>query len=193
LECQLLSYQLIAVGSNKEDNTMEKHKIFISFYHKDDDRYKRYLVDRFSYLFINKSVENGEYDPDDSDEYVKRLIREDKITDSSIIVVLIGPNTYKRKHVDWEIYAGLRESINGRSALLGIVLPEYRLDAGNKFRYEDIPARLADNVKSGYSKIYSWSYAIQNFSQIINDAFNEKNSIKNKADNSRQQMKYNRS
>ena len=172
---------------------MEKHKIFISFYHKDDDRYKRYLVDRFSYLFINKSVENGEYDPDDSDEYVKRLIREDKITDSSIIVVLIGPNTYKRKHVDWEIYAGLRESINGRYALLGIVLPEYRLDAGNKFRYEDIPARLADNVKSGYSKIYSWSYAIQNFSQIINDAFNEKNSIKNKADNSRQQMKYNRS
>lgn len=171
---------------------MEKHKVFISFYHK-DEKYKRYLVDKFSYLFINKSVENGEYDPDDSDEYIKRLIREEKITDSSVIVVLIGPNTYKRKHVDWEIYAGLRESINGRSALIGIILPEYRLDEGNKFRCEDIPARLADNVKSGYSKIYSWSYAVQNYSQIINDAFNEKNSIKNKADNSRQQMKYNRS
>ena len=172
---------------------MEKHKTFISFYHKDDERYKRYLVDNFSHLFINKSVENGEYFTDDSDEYVKRLIREEKITDSSVIVVLIGPNTYKRKHVDWEIYAGLRESINGRSALVGIVLPEYRLSTGNKFRYEDIPARLADNVKSGYSKIYSWSYAVQNFSQIINNAFNKKNSIKNKADNSRQQMKYNRS
>ena len=172
---------------------MEKHKIFISFYHKDDEGYKKYLVDRFSHLFINKSVENGEYDSDDSDEYVKRLIREEKITDSSIIVVLIGPNTYKRKHVDWEIYAGLRESINGKSALLGIVLPEYRLDEGHKFRYADIPARLADNVKSGYSKIYSWSYAVHNFSQISNDAFNEKNSIKNKADNSRPQMKYNRS
>lgn len=172
---------------------MEKHKIFISFYHKDDERYRRYLVESFSRLFINKSVENGEYDPDDSDEYVKRLIREEKITDSSIIVVLIGPNTYKRKHIDWEIYAGLRESINGRSALLGILLPEYRLDEEHKFRYADIPARLADNVKSGYSKIYFWSYAVQNFSQIINDAFNEKNSIKNKADNSRPQMKYNKS
>lgn len=171
---------------------MDKHKVFISFYHKDEE-YKKYLVDNYSDYFINKSVEDGEYDPDDSDEYIKRLIREEKITDSSVIVVLIGPDTYKRKHVDWEIYAGLKGSINGRSALVGIILPEYRLDSGNKYRYKDIPDRLADNVKSGYCKVYSWENAKHNFCKIINDAFNEKDSIKDKADNSRQQMKNNRS
>lgn len=85
-----------------------KHKVFISFYHYDDQKYKDY-IDRFlSSSIINKSVRAGEYDPDNSDQYIKRLIREDKVSDSSVVVVLVGPNTRKRKHVDWEIYAGLR-------------------------------------------------------------------------------------
>ena len=66
----------------------------------------------------------GEYDPDKSDEYIKRLIREDKVSDSSVVIVLVGPNTRKRKHVDWEIYAGLRSSVNGSYGLVGIMLPE---------------------------------------------------------------------
>ena len=97
-----------------------KHKVFISFYHHDDQKYKNYID-----TYINKSVSDGEYSTDNSDEYIKRMIREDKVSDSSVIVVLVGPNTKKRKHVDWEIYAGLRSSINGSSGLVGILLPEF--------------------------------------------------------------------
>ena len=89
--------------------------MFISFYHHDDQKYKEYIDRYLSSNIINKSVSEGEYNSDNSDEYIKRLIREDKVSDSSVIVVLVGPNTWKRKHVDWEIYAGLRASVNGSS------------------------------------------------------------------------------
>lgn len=102
----------------------QRHKVFISFYHHDDQVYKNYIDRYLSSNIINKSVMEGEYCTDNSDEYIKRLIREDKISDSSVIVVLVGPNTKNRKHVDWEIYAGLRPSINGNSGLIGIF---YRL------------------------------------------------------------------
>lgn len=102
----------------------QRHKVFISFYHHDDQVYKNYIDRYLSSNIINKSVMEGEYCTDNSDEYIKRLIREDKISDSSVVVVLVGPNTKNRKHVDWEIYAGLRPSINGNSGLIGF---SYRL------------------------------------------------------------------
>lgn len=90
----------------------QKHKVFISFYHHDDQQYKDYIDQKLSNNLINKSVMKGQYDPDNSDEYIKRLIREDKVSDSSVVIVLVGPNTRRRKHVDWEIYAGLSASVN---------------------------------------------------------------------------------
>ena len=83
--------------------------------------------------------------------------REDKISDSSVIVVLVGSNTRKRKHVDWEIYAGLRASIKGNSGLVGVLLPELPLVSNGKYYIEDLPGRLRDNVESGYSFI-RWAY-----------------------------------
>lgn len=76
----------------------QKHKTFSSFYHHDDQCYKEYIDTFLSANIINKSVFGGEYDPDNSDEYIKRLIREDKISDSSVVIVLVEPNTKYRKH-----------------------------------------------------------------------------------------------
>lgn len=170
----------------------EKHKVFISFYHHDDELYKEEIERLFGDRMISKSVQDGEYDPDDSDEYVKRLIREDKISDSSVVVVLCGPNTWRRKHVDWEIYAGLRKSVNGASGLVGVLLPEFPLTSDNKYHYEDLPARLADNVKSKYTEVYSWSYFKSRFDSIIQEAFDNRKKLADRADNSRSQMKRNR-
>lgn len=167
-----------------------KHRVFISFYHHDDQWYKDYIDKHFDKLIINESVMNGEYDPDDSDEYIKRLIREEKITSTSVVIVLVGPNTKHRKHVDWEIYAGLRASINGRAGLAGILLPEI-LTSDGKYCSFDLPPRLNDNVRSGYAKVYSWDYAINHFTQVINTAFDDRLLLADKADNSRPQMKIN--
>lgn len=165
-----------------------KHKVFISFYHHDDQEYKDYIDEHLSSNIINKSVRDGEYDSDNSDEYIKRLIREEKISDASVIVVLVGPNTKKRKHVDWEMYAGLRDSINGCSGLMGILLPEI-----DEREYMSIlPDRLRDNVKSGYAKIYTWDEAVKRFDTIIDKAYDDRIILRNKKDNTRQQMTENK-
>ncbi|MBR4330820.1 MAG: TIR domain-containing protein, partial [Candidatus Riflebacteria bacterium] len=115
----------------------------------------------------------------------------DKISDSSVVVVLVGPNTRRRKHVDWEIYAGLKPSINGNSGLIGVLLPEFPLLPLNNFNYSDLPARLADNNKSGYANIYTWNDFINKFDSIIQKAFENRITLKDKIDNSRIQMKRN--
>lgn len=171
--------------------TRTKHKVFISFYHHDDQCYKNYIDQYLSENIINKSVMDGEYDPDNSDEYIKRLIREDKVSDSSVVVVLVGPNTKHRKHVDWEIYAGLRDSINGSAGLVAIMLPELRTANDGGWYYMDMPDRLADNVKSGYAGIYSWEYAKNHFDEIVEETFNNRIAKKALKDNSRIQMKKN--
>lgn len=171
----------------------EKHKVFISFYHHDDQRYKEEVERLFGDRMVSKSVQDGDYAPDNSDEYVKRLIREDKISDSSVVVVLCGPNTWKRKHVDWEIYAGLRKSVNGTSGLVGIVLPEFPTTTDGRYYETDfLPERLSDNYKSGYAKLYTWNDFKLDFDWIIQEAFDNRKRLADLADNSRPQMKRNR-
>lgn len=169
----------------------QKHKVFISFYHQDDQVYKDYIDRWLSRNIINKSVMTGEYNPDNSDEYVKRLIREDKVSDSSVVIVLVGPNTRRRKHVDWEIYAGLRASVNGSSGLIGIMLPELRQAPDGGYYYADMPGRLADNIQSGYADWWTWEYAKGHFDEIIERAYNKRILERNKLDNSRVQMQRN--
>lgn len=79
-------------------NDSPKHKVFVSYYHKDDQKYKNYIDNNFKDIMINKSVMDNDIDSDNSDEYIKRLIRENYISDSSVVVVLVGRNTKTRKH-----------------------------------------------------------------------------------------------
>ena len=132
---------------------MTKHKTFISFYHYDDDGYREVFEEHFGHLMICKSVGDGEIGKDNSDDYIKRLIREGYITDASVLIVLIGQNTRKRKHVDWEISAGIGGYAGGHSGLIGIALPELPMNADGKYQYSDMPVRFADNLKSGYASV----------------------------------------
>ena len=151
-----------------------KHKVFISYYHKDDQWYKNRFEELFGNLFINKSVMPGDIDTDLSTEYIKRLIQKGYLTDTSVLVVLVGPNTWRRKHVDWEISAALSKKVGGYSGLVGILLPEFPLINNNQYRYDDLPPRLADNVNSGYAEIYTWNDACSSsirIKSVIETAF----------------------
>jgi len=171
-----------------------RHKIFISYYHREDQSYRDTFEKKFGHLFISKSVEPGDIDPDLSTQYIKRLIQEGYITDSSVVVVLVGPKTYCRKHVDWEISAGLSKKVGGYSGLLGILLPGFSLADDNKYYYDDLPARLADNVKSGYARIYTWDYLCASADRVrdtIETAFEEKDEKSHLIQNSRRQLQRN--
>ncbi len=173
--------------------TRGKHKVFISFYHQDDEYYRVLFQQSFRDVFINKSVQPGAINTEVSTDYIKRLIREGYLDDASVVVVLVGPNTKSRKHVDWEISAGINPMVGGRAGLVGLLLPTFPL-VNNRYDYADLPPRLADNVKSGFAKIYTWNDAVssvQRITQIIDQAFEARVSLSNKCDNSRNQKVYN--
>ena len=41
-------------------------------------------------------------------QYIMRKIREDKLEDSTVTIVLVGSCTHSRRYVDWEVKASLQ-------------------------------------------------------------------------------------
>lgn len=170
---------------------MAKHKVFISHYHADATDVNEF-VNKFANeekVFTAKIV-GDDYDTSinsDDPEYIMRRIREDYLTDSTVTIVLIGSETYKRKYVDWEIASTLRnDSNNKRSGLIGIYLPN------RNSKNTIVPERLQDNIDSGYAKLYEYpTYPHLELEKWIDEAYEQKED-ESKVDNSRQLYKHNR-
>ena len=108
-------------------NQIPKHKVFISF-HEQDIEYKESFVRMMGRRIVDRSVDTGSIDDTGlKTTTVRQKIRDEYIRDASVTIVLIGPCTWQRKHVDWEIGASLRKTKrNSRCGLLGILLPNHR-------------------------------------------------------------------
>ena len=139
-----------------------RHKVFISYYHADDQEYKDRLVQALDSKFVDKSVSQGDiHDEGLRLDEIRRRIRDDHIADATVTIVLIGPCTWQRKHVDWEISASLIHRWNNqRCGLLGLLLPshtDYR-KAPDKRNLRLIPPRLAANIANPdpFAVIYDW-------------------------------------
>lgn len=175
-------------------NIETHHKVFLSYYHAEDQAYKDAFANSFDHLFINKSVEAGDITSDVAADYIRHLIQSTEyLGDASVCVVLCGKNTKTRKHVDWEISGALDKRVNGRSGLVGILLPSFPLTPDGNYHYDNLPTRLADNVKTGFASIYRWDYITQNditVKQEIDRAFNKRNNDSIVVNN-RQQMQNN--
>ena len=137
-----------------------RHRVFISFHH-DDQGYKDWFIQMMGEDIVDESVELGDIDDrNTSTETIRQRIRDNFIRDATVTIVLIGPCTWQRKHVDWEIGSSLRKTRrNPRCGLLGILLPnhpDYRKEGCN---LSLIPPRLAINCKgtNPYAAIYRWS------------------------------------
>lgn len=150
---------------------IEKRNTFISFYNR-DEKYKLILENILGDLTINHSVQDGDIDSDNADEYIRHLIQGDFLSNATILIVLIGPNTKNRKHIDWEIYGALDHRVGDRHAgVLGLILPNHPDYLSKTARYALMPNRLAANFKSGYAIIRDWTvnrYKLQNY---IEEAF----------------------
>ena len=103
------------------------HKVFISYYHRKDQFYKDSLV-KFgegNSIFVDRSVDTGDISDDLDDGYVRRMIRDKYLRDSTVTIVLVGTETKHRKHVDWEIHSSMYDgSVNKRSGIVVINLPK---------------------------------------------------------------------
>ncbi|OJW77320.1 MAG: hypothetical protein BGO69_18225 [Bacteroidetes bacterium 46-16] len=171
-----------------------RHKVFISF-HSVDIYYKQQFERLFANVFdvmVSRSVDEGDISDYLPAETVRQKIRDEYLRDSTVTVVLIGKNTWQRKHVDWEIGSSIRDTkFNSRSGLLGVLLPTYPSFPINRYDYNTIPPRLSDNIKCEYADIYAWDENPLVIQDWIHRAFLKRNTLI--PDNSYPPFIYNRS
>jgi len=158
-----------------------RHKVFVSYHHANDQAYREHFEALFSDhydILDSQSVQIGDIDLYLNTDRIRQRIRDEYLRNSTVTVVLLGTETWKRKHVDWEIAASIRETkFNPRSGLIGIFLPSHP-DFGNfKYNPANCPPRLVDNVKCGFAKLYNWNDTPGNVQQWIHDAYDRRKVI----------------
>ena len=102
------------------------HKVFLSYHHHNDQWYKDTLVQagKDHGIFIDKSVDTGDISDHLQDQTIRHIIRDDYLRDSTVTILLVGTETQRRKHVDWEIYSSMFDGQkNKKSGILVINLP----------------------------------------------------------------------
>lgn len=174
--------------------TPVRHKVFVSFHHK-DEKYKNLFCAKLGSDIVDKSVKDGDFDIKLKTDTVRQKIRDEFIADASVLVVLVGQCTWQRKHVDWEIGSSLRDTKhNKRCGLVGVLLPTHFDFGHNQYRPNLIPRRLADNCEpeNAIGAIYDWPnpWNVNRVREWIQIAFERKSKVL--PNNSRQQFGKNR-
>jgi hypothetical protein len=172
-----------------------RHNVFISYHHKNDELYKLKFERLFSEIYDileTKAITDGDIDTYLKTETIRQKIRDEFIRNASVTVVLIGSETWKRKHVDWEISSSIRDTqLNSRTGLLGIILPSYPRSDLTKYSKGTIPPRLYDNIDCEFATIHNWSNDPSKVQEWIHQAFIRRKKIN--PDNSRKMFANNRS
>ena len=142
------------------------HKVFISYHHENDQWYKDQLV-KFGHqnsIFVDKSVDTGDISNELGAQSIREKIRDEYLQDSTVTIVLVGAETNRRKHVDWEIYSSMYDGpFNKKSGVLVINLPETKSQLvtaphGNEEKrlYPDITSWTSINTWAEYERLYPY-------------------------------------
>jgi hypothetical protein len=144
---------------------VDKHKVFISYHHANDQPYKEALVRLGAQygLFMDCCVEIGDIDERLDDATIRQKIRDEYLRDSSVTIVLVGTETKYRKHVDWEIYSSMFDgAVNKKSGVLVINLPSTNCtyftaahgDGEKRIVYPDNSSWVTIDKRSEYESRY---------------------------------------
>lgn len=156
-----------------------RHRVFVSYYHDEDQDYREQFEGWFSDIYdiyVSESVGMGEINENLPPKRIHQIIREQYLRDSTVTVVLVGPHTWQRKFVDWEIGSSIRHTKNNpRSGLLGILLPTYPGFSTNSYNPHTIPPRFYDNIECEFATIHKWSEDPQTVQSWIHNAFKRRN------------------
>lgn len=175
-----------------------KHKVFISYHHKNDQFYKEELlrVNNEYPMFIDASVDTGDISDDLDDQTIRQLIRDSYLRDSTLTILLVGTETKRRKHIDWEIYSSMIDgAVNKKSGILVINLPSTNctycstthvgekerlypensswvtIDTREEYerRYPYLPDRIIDNLLKPEAKIsvVNWGKIIESLDYLV--------------------------
>ena len=162
------------------------HKVFVSFHHANDQKYKEGLVSwaEKNKVFIDGSVDMGEIPEDWDDQKIREYIRDEHLKDTTVTILLVGTETKNRKHIDWELYSSMYDgTVNKKSGIIVILLPSVKseyytcahssektfypettqwmsIDSREEYhrRYPYLPERIIDNLlePNAFISVINW-------------------------------------
>lgn len=167
-------------------------KVFISYHHANDQYCKEYLLqlNEQHHIFVDRSVDTGDISDDLDDQKARRIIRDKYLRDSTVTLLLVGTETKRRKHIDWELYSSMIDGeINKKSGILVVNLPTtdnrscvvshgrkekekvypdvsnwVNIDSREEYKrlYPSMPERIIDNLLSPEARVsvVPWRTAI---------------------------------
>ncbi|HEX7927552.1 MAG TPA: TIR domain-containing protein, partial [bacterium] len=115
------------------------------------------FTDVFDEAFEIHSARTVDVEPTDSQQYIRDLIDGGYMLGGTVLIVLLGAQTYARKIVDWEIAAALETKPTRASGVIGIRIPNHPDFGKATVNPARLPKRLAENVKSGFCAIRDWT------------------------------------
>lgn len=154
---------------------MAKRKVFTSFHHRGDQKVVDNFIRQFSAeleIFTDSSLERAANSEDV--DYLTQVCR-DNIKNTSVTIVMIGRETGGRKFVDWEIL----NTLTREHGLVGIKVP------GLSDNEAWLPARLNDNIVSGFSNWYVYPSSGSALNSMIDEAYAADKSLINNSRTSR--------
>ncbi len=161
--------------------TARRHKVFVSYHHRNDENYRNRFDRLFSDVYDildSRSVEIGDIPPGLNVDEIARRIRDGYLRDATVTVVLIGKDTWRRKHIDWEIAATIRKTgANDRGGLIGIFLPSHPSFGEDEYDEYTIPPRLHYNVEAGYAELFGWSESPSEVAGRIDSAYRRRRTV----------------
>lgn len=183
-----------------EAQTPVKRRCFISYHHADEREVQAFLhaysnAEVFTHRALGLDMANDIVDSNDTD-YVMRRIRGQYMQNTSVTIVMVGQNTWKRRYVDWEIAASLRNGFgNPANGLLGIKLPSFAYAIGQ------YPDRLNDNLKAQgvahgapcYARCISYPTNSAELRAAIEETYQRRQTQSHLINNTRARFGYNRS
>ena len=130
-----------------------RHKVFVSYHHENDQQYKDLLVEEMAADIVDRSVEDGDIDERLRTEAIWEKIWDEHIADATVLLVLIGRDTWSRRFVDWEVGSALNRSRNNsqvrRPGDGAARSPGLR--HGPSWSSNLVPQRLAANIEGDVS------------------------------------------
>ena len=171
----------------------QKRNVFISYYHGDQQLVNDFVRD-FSDVFIPKTigVKDGDFDVDSTNpEYIMRKIRETKLKDSTVTIVLVGSCTHSRRYVDWEVKASLQQGLTLPNGLIAINLPYMGTKGALPERVSQNISRDANGNDLGYARYYVYPASKQQLYSWIEDAYIARTNRAELIKNPNDMMRYN--
>jgi hypothetical protein len=91
-----------------------RHKVFVSYHHANDQFYRNQFELLFADIYdviVSKSVRIGDIESYLTTDTIRNKIRDHYLRDATVTVVLVGEQTWQRKHIDWEIGSSIRDTL----------------------------------------------------------------------------------